>query len=77
MVSMLSCQFGGCGRSHYARGWCKPHYMQDYRGEEIQEIQPRPGPRLLPQRSCTICGRTVRAKGLCGSHYQTALLKGG
>lgn len=25
-----TCEQGGCGKSHYARGMCKPHYRADY-----------------------------------------------
>ena len=36
-----TCDFEGCGRGHYARGWCKSHYAQwTRRGEKASALTP-------------------------------------
>lgn len=33
------CSFEGCTRAFFSRGYCRAHYMQDYRGAELTPIK--------------------------------------
>ena len=42
--SREGCEFEGCERAHYAKGWCKPHYLAQWLGQELKparEFKPR------------------------------------
>ncbi|MEV0526037.1 endonuclease VII domain-containing protein [Streptomyces sp. NPDC050439] len=60
------CTLGGCARSHYASGYCNPHWRRWKRTGD-------PGPALIAGAvyTCSFggCGRPRSAKGLCASHY--------
>lgn len=61
------CKFPGCLRFHHCKGYCKAHYSQLSRGQEL-----RPLTDALP-RTCRIpdCGKPVKAirRQLCDNHY--------
>lgn len=60
------CSVEGCGRPHYARGWCAMHYQRwRNHGDPLDlVIQPRAA-------SCSIegCEREVDSRGWCSMHY--------
>lgn len=59
-----SCEFPGCSRVPYAIGYCRSHYMQWHRGEDLREI------RKYARKGCTNCGaRKHYAKGKCRKCY--------
>lgn len=51
-----TCSVDGCNRSHYARGWCRAHYLTWW----------------SQCTTCRIdgCNRPVKARGWCGVHWQ-------
>ena len=66
-VNSGPCLFDGCSDKAFARGLCRGHYQQDYRGEE-----------LTPKKSYTkrviecivaTCTEQAQTKGMCESHY--------
>lgn len=65
-----TCEFEGCDRGHHAKGLCRAHYMQHWRGEELRPlaepvVEARPRPEcLFPE-----CGNVVKGNGLCAGHY--------
>lgn len=66
-MSKRTCDVVECERSHYAAGYCNPHWRRWRRNGE-------PGPAKIGKRdagTCTFdgCGRDKSAKDLCGSHY--------
>lgn len=50
-----TCTIEGCGRKHYAKGWCNKHYMQRWQSSKI----------------CTVegCGKPLFGRGWCKAHY--------
>jgi hypothetical protein len=61
------CSVGGCDRSHYARGYCNPHWRRWKRNGDpgtVEIASPVGG-------LCSFdgCGRKHASKGLCPSHY--------
>lgn len=69
---MRLCDFEGCSRKHYARGWCSGHYQQRAAGRPLAPLAERPS----RARPCGVdgCGRTHYAKDMCHFHYQRDLL---
>jgi hypothetical protein len=65
--SQDTCTLDGCGRSHYAKGYCNPHWRRwKANGNPGQaEIQ------SYGRGPCSFqgCGRQASAKKLCGTHY--------
>lgn len=59
------CNAGDCERTHYAKGFCKKHYMQVFRHGKLT-----PGSERGVERPCEApgCSRTDTAKGLCRKH---------
>lgn len=55
------CTFSDCGRPHYAKGWCGPHYAQQRRGKPLTPIRPMhlPADVDVPTGHCWCrrCGR--------------------
>jgi hypothetical protein len=69
------CDVAGCGRPHYAHGYCQAHYFRWQRHGDpradiaLQERQQGP---------CSVhsCERPARARGLCDAHYRRLLMYG-
>jgi hypothetical protein len=68
-MSDQACSVTPCPRPHYAKGFCRPHYMRDRR-------YGTPGPAQVGIRYpagavCAFpeCGRDISCGGLCASHY--------
>lgn len=62
-----TCSIDGCGKPHYARGWCQAHLIRNRRyGDPLAG-----GPMRQPPRECDVegCDRRMMAKGLCRAHY--------
>lgn len=64
---MKVCGVKACGKTHYARGYCKSHYtkLQKY-GDPLGGYIPN------SQRICRVehCDSPVAAAELCNAHYQ-------
>lgn len=65
------CRFDGCDRPSAARGLCKAHIAQHYRGEELRPTGQRRVPAPRPKRPCSFegCTKPYYAKGWCTAHY--------
>lgn len=70
------CEFMGCNNSVCAKGLCRPHYDQSWRGEELRPLAPRqratfPGGG---EEYCAIewCENKNVTGGLRGTHYGIA-----
>lgn len=50
----LPCSFTGCDRLVFSKGLCKPHYKQQYRGEELRPIWVT----NRSERVCPTCQKT-------------------
>lgn len=62
-----SCSVPGCGKPHYARGYCNPHYQRwKKHGDPLGAYQPN------SSRTCAVvdCERPVKHRDWCGKHYQ-------
>jgi hypothetical protein len=67
MAKFRLCAIGGCGKPHYCRGWCDPHY-QKWR----KYGDPLGGPRYVKKGGpCAAeeCKRAATIRGYCRSHY--------
>lgn len=66
---MRTCDIDGCGRKHYARGFCGLHYQRVLAHGTPGEPQRRR--ELAPERVCSVpgCEKPHNAKGMCGMHY--------
>lgn len=64
---MKTCSVLGCGREMAAKGLCRKHYHQQWRGKNPHHDAGAPR-RQLP---CSVsgCGKSCAAKGLCDVHY--------
>lgn len=70
-MAKSTCSVGGCGRPHYSRTWCGPHYSRwQKHGDVMPEVpigsrQPRKG-------SCRVddCDRPITARLLCVGHLR-------
>lgn len=62
------CGFEGCGRPHYARNVCEPHYQQLKAGKELRPLRVR----MPVGGECAFldCGRPNAAAGFCWTHYE-------
>lgn len=72
------CEFEGCGRRHYGKGWCHQHYhMVVTLGKTPREIYKFKGPK--PKEGCSFqgCTRKHYAKGWCRAHYHIIVTLGG
>ncbi len=76
-MSKRICFIDGCGRSHYARGWCEKHYKRWRTHDDPERVLLviRPGP--IDGR-CTVdqCQRPTHARGWCNKHYMRWLKHG-
>lgn len=63
----MACSFDGCDKKVLAKGLCSGHYMQQWEGRELRQLQKRE-----PGRKCSVegCQRANYAKGLCNAHWQ-------
>jgi hypothetical protein len=72
-----TCSVEGCGRTHFAKGWCEAHYARQRRGGNLGKPV---GPRRRPQseRRCSQegCERKHYAQGLCEVHHRLQRLSG-
>lgn len=64
MIRLRVCEFPGCGKKHYAYGFCAGHNAQRRKGYKLSPLRP------ITSR-CTLegCDRKHRARGLCAMHY--------
>lgn len=65
------CSIEGCGRPHYAKGWCNRHWERwRSHGDAMWEPPVRPV-------ECSVdgCNRVPKSRGLCGMHYHRELRK--
>lgn len=64
------CGFTGCGRPHFARGYCRTHYQQDRRSRGTRLTEPR---QRAPRATvCCVdgCDRDdVTSRSMCQMHY--------
>ena len=65
-MNTRECSVDGCSRSHYGRGLCNKHYLQEYRKAKKAD---RPFKAPEPVRGCRLCERKHYAKGFCKHHY--------
>lgn len=65
------CSFEGCENPFVAKGLCKGHYHQWWRGKGLKPLKSRTPSHLVPTQ-CTFegCERASDAKGMCSGHYQ-------
>ena len=66
----MACQFDGCDREVYAKGWCRAHYAQIDRTGTVKPLRAKT--RVYDSAPpCVIggCGRKHYARGLCSGHY--------
>lgn len=64
---LRTCSVADCGRKHYARTYCKKHWMA-----LVYRVPTRKGPGR-PRTSggpCAVCGDPSECVGLCGRHYK-------
>ncbi len=70
-MTKRTCSIDGCGKSHFARGWCVMHYTRWYRhGDPLWQ---------RPQQGCSIEGCENGGKitrGWCAAHYSRWLRHG-
>lgn len=61
------CSASDCYRPHYARGWCRNHYMQWHRSADRAPIHVvrRPDACIVDD-----CEKPVKGRGLCAGHWQ-------
>lgn len=72
MASTRICSVEGCGKEHYARGWCSIHYHRHrLHGDPLAYKIPKPKP-------CSVdgCDKIAKARGLCDKHYQRLVKHG-
>lgn len=69
---MRVCDFDGCDRKHYGKGWCVAHLSQFKRGQDMQPIgvRQRGSTKGFP-RFCRVdnCEYDAVSKSLCRMHY--------
>lgn len=67
-----TCSVEGCGRKHYAKGYCNMHYNRQ-RNRGIEKAQGRRQPKV-----CSVdgCGRRHKERGYCSMHYTRQWRKG-
>lgn len=73
---MRPCDFQGCTKKHYSKGFCVAHYNQKYIYKiALRSLHSRPSKE---QPICTVnsCTRPQNAKGYCHYHYQQYLKNG-
>lgn len=60
-----TCAYPPCEREPRARGWCRGHYLQWYRGAELSSLRGRRG-------SCRVqgCDELTCGRGYCNRHYR-------
>lgn len=72
MAAKRICSIEGCGKEHYARGWCSIHYHRHrLHGDPLAYKIPKPKP-------CSVggCDKIAKARGLCDKHYQRLVKHG-
>lgn len=70
-----ACAIEGCGRAHYARGWCAVHYFRwRHHGHPLKGSQPGGA----PERCCEVagCEKPAGGDGLCRAHRRKLKLYG-
>lgn len=71
-----NCTFDGCDRPHFAKGYCRGHYSQQYKGKPLEPLGQR---YARPIQVCTFDGcdhRRQSTTGLCEAHARQ-LKRGG
>jgi hypothetical protein len=70
MKGMRLCSFPGCGRKHSAKGLCKPHRIQQRKGDVLRPIENRVphGSQVDVPCGFPACPKEAVAKGLCEGH---------
>ena len=65
-MSERICSVEGCGKKHFARGYCRMHYNRMTRYGRPERIR-----NWNPGASCAVdgCEKPVHAGGYCGTHY--------
>lgn len=76
-MAKKKCEYEPCPKERVVRKWCRTHYQQQWRGEELR-MPPsantpdpsKPGRPALVQGDCGVqgCPNDVRSKGLCSKH---------
>lgn len=66
-----NCKFEGCTKNKYAKGWCPPHYMQAYRGEELRPLVDRSA--WQTEKRCTACDEIKPREAFYTVHKSTRL----
>jgi len=70
-MSDRRCAVDGCGRSHYARGYCERCYMRWRTHGDPSQVAFEWGVNKRPTCAIEGCPRRPHAKGMCQSHYRT------
>jgi hypothetical protein len=75
------CLAENCNNKGYSRGLCRKHYMAAYRLRKSGGVTFDPAIQTavyarFDLKTCTECGASVHAKGLCGTHYARLLRSG-
>ena len=66
------CGIDGCGRVHYAKGYCSAHYNRMWFSGKVKVEKPIGrffNPRTKGKCAIKECGKPHFAKTLCQSHY--------
>jgi hypothetical protein len=66
MATLRICSIEGCGKQHYAKGYCALHWKRwKLHGDPLADKRPK-------KTLCTIsgCGKASQARGYCHTHYQ-------
>lgn len=66
---MKVCDVGGCGRGHYAKGFCHMHYKRNQRTGAPGDAEAK-RPWAEERTECAIdgCGQPIKVSGLCSTH---------
>lgn len=66
-----TCSIEGCGKKHYARGWCRRHYNRWHRHGDPLAPPQTPKRVRKPTAPCTVdgCEDSTYARSWCREHY--------
>ena len=72
-MSERICSVEGCGKKHFAKDYCKVHYLRVQRTGSTERTR-----NWNPGASCAVdgCEKPVHAGGYCGTHYARILRQG-
>lgn len=66
-----TCSVDGCGRAHYAKGFCSLHYERFLKYGNPHQVALKRKPNFTSDLCCvTGCTGPVFSKGMCRAHYE-------